>query len=118
MTHKLPASIWRLVYSFDATYVDLFRAEVIPELHAKNRFWRIVQTNPPANVPPMTRFELSRSQANVLCDYWNDLCPFNITGFLPTNSFYYAQHVSDLQKIYPILKRNRSQVYSLSLIHI
>jgi hypothetical protein len=85
-------------------------------MHAKNRYWRIVQTKPPVNVPPMTRFELSRSHASVLCDYWNEKCPFDITGFLNRNSFYYAEHVSDVRKLYPILVKNRAQVYSIKNI--
>jgi len=47
------------------------------------------------------------------CDYWNEKCPFDITGFLNRNSFYYAEHVSDVRKLYPILVKNRAQVYSI-----
>jgi hypothetical protein len=113
MVKALPDSVWALIYSFDSTYQEHFRTVVLPDLHAKNHFWRIVQSSPPPHVPPMTHFELSWRQARALSAYWNESCPFDIPGFRPRNSFYFPEHVSDIHAIYPLLVKDRVQVYSL-----
>ncbi len=54
----------------------------------------------------MTQFELSLRHARVLCEYWNKSCPSR-------NSFYFPEHVSDTHAIYPLLVKDRVQVFSL-----
>ena len=66
----------------------------------------------------MNIFQMSYSQACELCHYWNYTCykKYDLSGFLPNNSFYYPEHISDIKSIYPIID-TKLKVYSLSNIN-
>ena len=112
----LPQHIWIKIYEYDNTYHEIFK-KVLSTLICENKFWRIKQSNPPLNMAEMTIFEMSYSDALSLCNYWNTFSnkhDINLSGFLPNNSFYYPENISDISGVYPLIdKQKNSKVYSL-----
>jgi len=113
----LPQSIWTIIFEYDSTYHVLFE-NVLMELVTKNKYWRIQQTKPPPNLEEMNIFQMSYPEACELCNYWNktfyEKYKLHAIGFLPTNSFYYPENISDVSDMYPIIdKKRKHKVYSL-----
>ena len=109
----LPDEIWSKIYEYDSTYYEIFYY-VIKELEKNNCYFRIKQSKPLIHNIEMSIFQMSYIQAKHLCNYWNEEFEkknkLDLSGFLPKNSFYYPEHISDISSLYPIIDKKRKYI--------